>query len=296
MRPVPALISVSTEEGILIELRVGGHPVTIGRAFDNLLRSYDRNVSRHHAEVHRLPDGSYEVEDRGSAYGTFLNGRPVTRQVLRDGDMMRVGDLLLRFTMVPGIEIDEPDLASLRAEVQTARDRIVHLVEQTDDLRREVRLSQDEEDRAGRERDDAVRELGVARRSLETSEERARALESRLAELQAEVTRLRATPPAPVASEDAQVLGRQLREARSTIDQLKAQMAAMAERDAHALAMKKEIDRLTEQVRLRELREATLTESVRPAMTRIADLSGEVERQRIQIAALEVELAEARKR
>lgn len=45
------------------------------------------NVSRHHARVHVSPDG-VEVEDLGSANGTFINGKRVQRAPLRPGDKL----------------------------------------------------------------------------------------------------------------------------------------------------------------------------------------------------------------
>ena len=52
--------------------------VRIGRATDNDLVIDDLVVSRHHAELRALPDGSYEIADLGSHNGTYLDGAPVT--------------------------------------------------------------------------------------------------------------------------------------------------------------------------------------------------------------------------
>ncbi|MEQ8674141.1 MAG: FHA domain-containing protein [Aggregatilineales bacterium] len=60
----------------------------------------DKGVSRRHAAIIRK-DGSLHVVDRGSANGTFLNGqRLVANQprVLRDGDDIRLGHLVIRIT------------------------------------------------------------------------------------------------------------------------------------------------------------------------------------------------------
>lgn len=45
------------------------------------------NVSRHHTRLHVGPDG-VEVEDLGSANGTFINGKRVQRGPLRPGDKL----------------------------------------------------------------------------------------------------------------------------------------------------------------------------------------------------------------
>ena len=63
-------------------------------------KAQDKGVSRSHAAIVRK-DGSLHIEDRGSANGTFLNGqRLVANQprVLRDGDDIRLGHLIIRIT------------------------------------------------------------------------------------------------------------------------------------------------------------------------------------------------------
>jgi hypothetical protein len=50
----------------------------------------DPDISPRHAAIHRLP-GGFELEDLGSATGTRVNGRPVTRARLRPGDHVQVG-------------------------------------------------------------------------------------------------------------------------------------------------------------------------------------------------------------
>jgi hypothetical protein len=59
---------------------------------------YDAGVSRRHA-ILSYQDGTYRVEDLGSANGTFVNGRqiaPMRATPLRPGDEIMCGTLLLR--------------------------------------------------------------------------------------------------------------------------------------------------------------------------------------------------------
>ncbi|MEV0523108.1 FHA domain-containing protein [Streptomyces sp. NPDC050439] len=65
--------------------------VRIGRAADNDLVIDDLVVSRRHAELRVLADGSYEIVDLGSHNGTYLNGQPVGRAPVAPGDIVGVG-------------------------------------------------------------------------------------------------------------------------------------------------------------------------------------------------------------
>jgi len=82
----------------------------IGRNPGNELQPDDASVSANHASIVLAPsaylDDAMEatIEDLGSTNGTFVNGRPVRRQLLKHGDMLAMGTLSLKF-------IDEQALA-----------------------------------------------------------------------------------------------------------------------------------------------------------------------------------------
>jgi serine phosphatase RsbU (regulator of sigma subunit)/pSer/pThr/pTyr-binding forkhead associated (FHA) protein len=63
---------------------------TIGRGAEHDLQVAGPGVSRDHAEV-VLTGGTYVVRDRGSRYGTFVNGEQVTERALTDGDRIELG-------------------------------------------------------------------------------------------------------------------------------------------------------------------------------------------------------------
>jgi serine phosphatase RsbU (regulator of sigma subunit)/pSer/pThr/pTyr-binding forkhead associated (FHA) protein len=63
---------------------------TIGRRTAADLQIASNDVSREHAEITRDGD-RYVLRDRGSRYGTFVNGEPVTERALADGDRIRLG-------------------------------------------------------------------------------------------------------------------------------------------------------------------------------------------------------------
>jgi serine phosphatase RsbU (regulator of sigma subunit)/pSer/pThr/pTyr-binding forkhead associated (FHA) protein len=62
----------------------------IGRRTGNDLRLVGSDVSRDHAEIARDAD-KYVLKDRGSRYGTFVNGDAVVEKVLTHGDQIRLG-------------------------------------------------------------------------------------------------------------------------------------------------------------------------------------------------------------
>ena len=57
----------------------------------------DPLTSQRHAEVGRLPDGLYFLKDLASTNGTFLNGRRVEYSPMHSGDVIQIGETLLRF-------------------------------------------------------------------------------------------------------------------------------------------------------------------------------------------------------
>jgi putative peptide zinc metalloprotease protein len=67
--------------------------VTIGRAPGSTVRLKDPAVSRRQAHILVSPKGEPAVEDAGSTYGTWLDGRRLSgREELRDGSRIRVGN------------------------------------------------------------------------------------------------------------------------------------------------------------------------------------------------------------
>jgi ABC transport system ATP-binding/permease protein len=69
---------------------------TIGRAADNDIVIPDVLASRHHATLVPSPDGA-EILDARSINGTFVNGTRVDEALLRDGDVVTIGNVDLVF-------------------------------------------------------------------------------------------------------------------------------------------------------------------------------------------------------
>ena len=64
--------------------------IAIGRRNENDLRLTGSDVSRDHAEITEA-EGAYILRDRGSRYGTFVNGEQVSERPLRHGDRIQFG-------------------------------------------------------------------------------------------------------------------------------------------------------------------------------------------------------------
>ena len=81
-----------------------GHPVPdrtirIGRQLDNdIALTGDLDVSRHHAELRRNPDGSFEIIDLGSHRGTYVNGERITNKMLTEQDVISIGHAMFRLS------------------------------------------------------------------------------------------------------------------------------------------------------------------------------------------------------
>lgn len=95
-----ASIVLSLDGEIVQEYDLTQARTTIGRrpyhdiVIDNLA------VSGDHAVVARTPDG-YSIEDSGSTNGTLVDGEPISRHPLKDGDIVEIGRYKLRFVAGP---------------------------------------------------------------------------------------------------------------------------------------------------------------------------------------------------
>jgi ABC transport system ATP-binding/permease protein len=79
--------------------------LTIGRTPDNTVVLNHPQVSAHHAFLER-DGGGYRVIDTNSTNHVYVNGQPVTNQLLRTGDEIRIGPYRLTYT---GSELQQHD-------------------------------------------------------------------------------------------------------------------------------------------------------------------------------------------
>lgn len=90
-RKGPAFMTVLTGElvGTVFELSLGQS--LIGRSDVAAVQLPDDGVSRRHAKIIREADGSAKLVDLDSTNGTYINGRRIHAEGLREGDRIRIG-------------------------------------------------------------------------------------------------------------------------------------------------------------------------------------------------------------
>ena len=71
--------------------------MTIGRTEENDICIPSKLISRHHARLLIGPNAVI-VEDTGSTNGCFVNERQIKQQLMRDGDVLSIGDLRFRLS------------------------------------------------------------------------------------------------------------------------------------------------------------------------------------------------------
>lgn len=77
----------------------GDQPISIGRTPDNTLALDHKSVSRRHARIEADGDG-YVLIDLGSHNGTRVGEKLVSKQKLQSGDVIGLGEIQVKFTLV----------------------------------------------------------------------------------------------------------------------------------------------------------------------------------------------------
>jgi predicted component of type VI protein secretion system len=124
-------VDTSTQHPELFQEDTGGtYPLrdtvtTVGRGPGVDVDLGDPSVSRLHAEVVRRGPHVY-VDDLGlSTNGTLVNGRPVGRRILADGDVLQMGRVRLRVVGLPQLADDAAPLRRTQMPELTRREREV---------------------------------------------------------------------------------------------------------------------------------------------------------------------------
>ena len=84
----------------------------------------DAKCSRRHAVIENGPSG-LGVRDTGSANGVFLNGKRIERATLREGDLLRIGEVIIKVLgeEAEGTVVVEADMLSAATSRTCARTR-----------------------------------------------------------------------------------------------------------------------------------------------------------------------------
>ncbi len=102
-RPKPAgkpCLIVISGPGMGARIELGDQDVEIGRSEQCTLFINSDQISRRHASVLRIA-GNYVLTDLKSTNGTFVNEQKIKTQELKDGDQIRVGKTVIKYTESP---------------------------------------------------------------------------------------------------------------------------------------------------------------------------------------------------
>jgi hypothetical protein len=69
---------------------------SVGSGADSQIALKDSTVSEQHASI-RHEDGKFFLTDLDSSNGTYLNDRKIVREELKDNDMIRFGEIIVKF-------------------------------------------------------------------------------------------------------------------------------------------------------------------------------------------------------
>ncbi|MCB9763642.1 MAG: GGDEF domain-containing protein [Alphaproteobacteria bacterium] len=103
---IPTLRVVAGRDMLRFATLNGGQRLVIGREETCGLVLTDASVSRNHAAVTCDEQGEVTVQDLGSTNGTAVNGRPVSRALLRPGDHLEIGAVSLRLDLLSLDELE----------------------------------------------------------------------------------------------------------------------------------------------------------------------------------------------
>jgi pSer/pThr/pTyr-binding forkhead associated (FHA) protein len=84
------------EQGEERVLELGADKITIGRSKECSVVINDPKASREHCRIEKTQEG-FLLTDMDSKNGTFLNGKPIEREILTIGDVVEIGDVMIIF-------------------------------------------------------------------------------------------------------------------------------------------------------------------------------------------------------
>ena len=79
------------------------HEMVIGRSETANIRVDEENVSRNHAKITKV-ENEYQLEDLNSTNGTFVNTKKILKTILKEGDLVLIGNTILKYISGSNIE------------------------------------------------------------------------------------------------------------------------------------------------------------------------------------------------
>lgn len=92
-------IIVTKDDKPIDQVTFSGEEATIGRKSDCDISIKDPAVSGTHARLQKIGD-SYMIADAGSTNGIFIKGRRIKQQVLKNEDVVTIGEHRLKFLIM----------------------------------------------------------------------------------------------------------------------------------------------------------------------------------------------------
>jgi pSer/pThr/pTyr-binding forkhead associated (FHA) protein len=97
MKELPDRLVMLAGPAVGVPFSLMDKKVVVGRGEDCDLPINDTSVSRVHAEIYSLGNGRYEIIDLGSSNGVRINGVELKRGFMEAGDVVELGDVVLKF-------------------------------------------------------------------------------------------------------------------------------------------------------------------------------------------------------
>jgi pSer/pThr/pTyr-binding forkhead associated (FHA) protein len=98
-----AKLILSMDGLVLKEITLVKERTSIGRKPNNDIQIDNLAISGEHARVVTLRDDSF-LEDLNSTNGTLVNGQPVKKHLLRNGDVVELGKYKLKYVVEPAAD------------------------------------------------------------------------------------------------------------------------------------------------------------------------------------------------
>jgi len=119
--PTPITLKVFRGSELVRSEQFNREIIKIGRLASAHLCLDDEKISRIHSVIEVSPEGNISIIDMGSAEGTFVNGKKVSRGALRLGDQITLGGLRIVVESPEGVAPSAPAVNEAAPEVSVNR-------------------------------------------------------------------------------------------------------------------------------------------------------------------------------